>query len=114
VELAGRTIGSGQRVSLMWIAANRDPEVVPDPDHVRLDRDAEDNLVFGAGIHQCLGEPLARLNLRVALEELLSATSRIELTSVEPEPREVCPSNGLRSLSITLTARAASRGRHRP
>jgi cytochrome P450 len=109
VELAGRTIGSGQRVSLMWIAANRDPEVVPDPDRVRLDRDAEDNLVFGAGIHRCLGEPLAMLNLRVALEELLSATSRIELTSAEAQPRDVYPSNGLRSLPITLTAPADDR-----
>ncbi len=113
VELAGRTISSGQRVSLMWIAADRDPEVVPDPDRLRLDRDAEDNLVFGAGIHRCLGEPLAMLNLRVALEELLSATSRIELTSAEAQPRDVYPSNGLRSLSITLMTPAGSR-RPRP
>ena len=94
----------------MWIAANRDPGVVPDPDDIRLDRDAEDNLVFGAGIHRCLGEPLAMLNLRVALEELLGATSRIELTSDGPQPREVYPNNGLRSLSITLTPPAAGRG----
>ncbi len=110
VEVAGRTIPPGGRVSLMWIAANRDPGVVPDPDDIRLDRDAEDNLVFGAGIHRCLGEPLAMLNLRVALEELLGATSRIELTSDGPQPREVYPNNGLRSLSITLTPPAAGRG----
>jgi cytochrome P450 len=113
VEVAGKTISSGQRVSLMWIAADRDPEVVPDPDRLRLDRDAEDNLVFGAGIHRCLGEPLAMLNLRVALEELLSRTSRIELTSAEAQPRDVYPSNGLRSLSITLMTPAGSR-RPRP
>lgn len=109
VELVGRTISSGQRVSLMWIAANRDPEVVRDPDRLRLDREAEDNLVFGVGIHRCLGEPLAMLNLRVALEELLSRTSRIELTSAAAQPRDVYPSNGLRSLSITLTTPADSR-----
>jgi cytochrome P450 len=113
VEVAGKTIRSGQRISLMWIAADRDPEVVPDPDRLRLDRDAEDNLVFGAGIHRCLGEPLAMLNLRVALEELLSRTSRIELTSAEAQPRDVYPSNGLRSLSITLMTPAGSR-RPRP
>jgi hypothetical protein len=109
VEVAGETISSGQRVSLMWIAANRDPGVVPDPDRLRLDLDAEDNLVFGAGIHRCLGEPLAMLNIRVALEEVLSRTSRIELTSAETEPRDVYPSNGLRRLSITLTTPADSR-----
>jgi cytochrome P450 len=109
VEVAGKTIRSGQRISLMWIAANRDPGVVPDPDRVRLDREAEDNLLFGAGIHRCVGEPLAMLNLRVALEELLSRTSRIELTSADAQPREVYPSNGLRSLSINLTAPADDR-----
>jgi cytochrome P450 len=109
VDVAGRPIGSGQRVSLMWIAADRDPGVVPDPDRVRLARDAGDDLVFGAGFHRCLGEPLAMLDLRIALEDLLSATSRIGLTAAEPEPREVYPSNGLPSLSITLTTPAHSR-----
>jgi cytochrome P450 len=109
VKVAGETIRSGERISLLWIAANRDPEVVPDPDDVRLDREAEDNLVFGVGIHRCLGEPLAMLNLRVALEELLSRTSQIDLTSIGAQPRDVYPSNGLRSLLITLTAPADSR-----
>ena len=103
VKVAGETIRSGQRISLMWIAANRDPEVVPDPDEVRLEGEADDNLLFGAGIHRCLGEPLAMLNTRVALDELLRRTSRIELTSTGAQPRDVYPSNGLRSLSITLT-----------
>ena len=102
VEVAGEKITSGERISLMWIAANRDPEVVPDPDDVRLSREPGDNVLFGAGIHRCLGEPLAMLNMRVALEELLSRTRRIELTSTLAQPRDVYPSNGLRSLSITL------------
>jgi cytochrome P450 len=103
VTVGGRAISSGQRVALMWIAANRDPGIVPDPDRIRLDRGDEDDLVFGAGIHRCLGEPLAMLEIRVALEELLGATSRMELTSGQGEPREVYPANGMRSLSISLT-----------
>ena len=103
VEVAGTKIRSGERISLMWIAANRDPEVAPDPDDVRLSREPDDNVLFGAGIHRCLGEPLAMLNMRVALEELLNRTSRIELTSTIAQARDVYPSNGLRSLSITLT-----------
>ncbi len=110
VKVGGETIRSGERVSLMWIAANRDPQVIAAPNHVRLDRDAEDNLLFGMGIHRCLGEPLAMLSIRVALEYLLSHTSRIELTSNTAQPREVYPSNGLRSLPITLAARSDDRG----
>jgi cytochrome P450 len=103
VELGGTTIRSGERVSLMWIATNRDPEVFPDPDSLDLDREAADNLVFGTGIHRCLGEPLAMLNLRVAVEELLARTSRIELGPTGVGPRDVYPSDGLSSLSIVLT-----------
>jgi cytochrome P450 len=102
VDIGGATIHSGARISLMWIAANRDPDVAGDPDDVRLDRDPDDNVLFGAGIHRCLGEPLAMLNMRVALEELLSRTSRIELTSKLVDSRDVYPSNGLRSLPVTL------------
>jgi cytochrome P450 len=111
VKVGSETIHSGEPISLMWIAANRDPEVVAAPDDVRLDRDAEVNLLFGAGIHRCLGDALAMLNMRVALEELLSRTSRIELTSTLAQPRDVYPSNGLGSLSITLTAPTDGRSR---
>lgn len=103
VEVGDTKIRTGERISLMWIAANRDPEVAPDPDDVRLSREPADNVLFGAGIHRCLGEPLAMLNMRVALEELLSRTRRIELTSTIAQPRDVYPSNGLPSMSITLT-----------
>ena len=106
VMVAGRAIRSGERVSLMWIAADRDPGAARDPDRVRLDRGAGDNLAFGAGIHRCAGEPLAMLDIRVALEELLGATSRIALIPGGAPRREVYPNNGLQRLSIALTARA--------
>jgi cytochrome P450 len=103
VELAGRTIRSGERISLMWIAANRDPEVFKDPDAVDLDREPTDNLLFGTGIHRCLGEPLAMLNMRTAIEELLGRTRRIALQPTGTGPRDVYPSDGVSSLSIVLT-----------
>ena len=106
VKFAGRVIHAGQRVSLMWIAADRDPEVFSDPDRLRLDRDPADDLAFGAGIHRCAGEPLAMLEIRVALEELLGATSRIAPIPGGTPRREVYPNNGLQSLPIALTARA--------
>ncbi len=102
IQIGGRTISAGERISLMWIAANRDPAVFAIAEQVDLDRPDADNLLFGAGIHRCLGEPLARLNLRVAVDELLRRTSRFELAGSEPPARQVYPSNGLGSLWMRL------------
>ena len=108
VEIGGRAIGAGDRISLMWIAANRDPSAFPQPERVDLDRDVADNLLFGAGIHRCLGEPLARLNLRVGVEELLRHTDRFEFAGSKAPTRHVYPSNGLSSLRMRLTPTSGS------
>jgi len=103
VEIGGRTIGAGETLSLIWIAANRDGRSFDDPDAVRFDRDSGANLLFGAGIHDCLGAPLARLEMRVALEELLARTSRIEVVNTEAPSRFVYPSNGLQAMTVRLS-----------
>jgi cytochrome P450 len=100
VEIGGQAIRAGERISLMWIAANRDPAVFPHPEQVIVDREAGDNLLFGAGIHRCLGEPLAILNVRVAVEELLRRVARFESLGHDVPPRAVYPSNGLRQLRL--------------
>ncbi len=107
VEIGGRAIGTGEKLSLIWIAANRDGRAFADPDEVRFDRDPGANFLFGAGIHDCLGAPLARLELRVALEELLARTRRIELVGTEPPSREVFPSNGLRAMRVRFSTSRA-------
>lgn len=102
VDLGGQAIGANEKITLMWIAANRDETVFPNPDLIDLDRDQSQSLVFGAGIHDCVGAPLARLELRVALEELLAKTSSITLDpSCEPV-RGVYPGNGFSALRIRL------------
>ena len=68
VEIGGRKIGAGERISLIWISANRDGRVFEDPEAFRLDRDPAANLLYGAGIHVCPGAPLARMEMRVAME----------------------------------------------
>lgn len=108
VAVGGRTIRAGDRVSLMWIAANRDPEAVDDPDAIDLDRDRSGNLLFGTGIHRCLGEPLARMELRVAVAELLRRTGRFEIIGPAQPARHVYPSNGLWALPLRLRARDPS------
>jgi cytochrome P450 len=102
VEIGGQAIRAGERISLMWIAANRDPAAFTDPERVIVDRGADDNLLFGAGIHRCLGETLAVLNVRLAVEELLGQIARFELEASGAPPRSVYPSNGLRALPLRL------------
>lgn len=102
VQIQGRVIPKGARLALMWIAANRDPRVFDDAATVKLARNTDSSLVWGRGIHVCLGAPLARLEMRVALEELLARTKRFELTD-EPPRRAAYPSNGLATLPLRVS-----------
>jgi cytochrome P450 len=79
LELYGRAIRAGEQVMLLWASANRDPERFPDPDRCVLDRSPNEHVTFGRGIHRCIGIDLARLELRVAVEELLARTEWVEL-----------------------------------
>lgn len=75
VTLHGRTIPAGEPIALVYAAANRDEAVFEDPAAFRLDRpNTKESVAFGRGPHMCPGAPLARLELRVALEELLAHT----------------------------------------
>ncbi|PXA83920.1 cytochrome P450 [Nostoc sp. 3335mG] len=72
VEVAGVTIPEGQDVYMGWAAANRDPAMFEEPACFRLDRESNRHMSFGFGIHNCPGSNLARMEMRVVLEELLS------------------------------------------
>ncbi|MBE8471808.1 cytochrome P450 [Streptomyces justiciae] len=65
IEIGGQVIRAGEGVILANEIANRDPEVFPDPDRLDLTRDARRHVAFGFGVHQCLGQPLARMELQV-------------------------------------------------
>lgn len=76
VEIGGAKIFQGQAVAVSYGAANRDPAAFSEPDVFRLDRDWSKHLGFGAGIHYCLGAPLARVESQIALNALLDRFSR--------------------------------------
>ena len=78
-EIGGCPVSAGTRVLLSFPAANHDPAVFPDPDEVVLDRQHNRHVAFGAGIHRCAGSNLARMELRVALEEWIAAIPEFEL-----------------------------------
>ena len=80
VELHGRTIRPGEAIALVYASANRDESVFPEPDQFRLRRpNIKQHLAFGRGPHVCAGIPLARQQLCIALEELLTQTSHFEV-----------------------------------
>jgi cytochrome P450 len=72
VEVAGCPVKAGQKVLLNFAAANRDPAMFEQPNEVILDREVNRHMAFGSGIHRCAGSNLARMELRVAIEEWLA------------------------------------------
>lgn len=80
VEYKGCPMHAGDRVLMNFPAANRDPAQFPDPDTVILDRQNNRHVAFGAGIHRCAGSNLARMELRVAIEEFITRIPNFELT----------------------------------
>jgi cytochrome P450 len=105
IELHGREIEPGVPVTLVYAAANRDPAQFPDPDRFILGREnVAQHLGFGRGRHRCVGQPLARMALRIALEELLVATDAFSAHG--PFEYARMPEIGLTSVPVQVTAKA--------
>jgi cholest-4-en-3-one 26-monooxygenase len=97
VEVGGVTIPAGDQVFLLYAAANRDPEVFDAPDRFDVRRSPNNHVSFGFGTHFCLGAALARLEIRVMLEELLRRIPDMRLADPEaPVPRT--PSSFIRGI----------------
>ena len=79
LEVGGHCVHAGEGVIAPLAAANRDPEVFPDPDRFDIHRDARRHVAFGFGIHQCLGQHLARLELTVVFERLFRRFPKLAL-----------------------------------
>jgi cytochrome P450 len=104
VELGGRTIEAGTAVILSINTANRDPERFTDPHLLDLHRHDGGHLAFGHGIHQCLGQQLARVEMRVALPALVNRFPTLRLAVPADEVRlrpETADIHGLKSLPVT-------------
>jgi cytochrome P450 len=110
IELYGRVIPAGDRVVLLAGSANRDPRVFADPDRYDLDR-AEplpQLASFGFGRHFCLGASLARLEARVALEELVAAVQSYDVDPAGITRVHSVNVRGFATLPSTITTRKAA------
>jgi len=106
VELRGCRIAAGDKVTVWFAAANRDAEHYLDPHRFDVTRNPTDQLTFGrGGPHHCLGVHLARLEVRVYLEELIRRVQRIELTG-DPIRHRSNFTNGLKRLPVRFVAAA--------
>ncbi len=88
VEYDGIRIPRGERIHAPLSAGNRDPKYYPDPDEVVFDRAPKPHLAFGVGPHRCVGIHLARLELRIAFEELRRRIPTFEVDPEQPAPHE--------------------------
>lgn len=102
VDLGGQTIAAQQRVTINWVAANRDPAVFKNADQFMLDRDQSENLLYGAGLHVCPGEALARMELVVVIRCLLQYSQELTLPEEQPAQLAKYPMSGYASLPIKL------------
>ena len=100
IELWGHTFRRGDQVALMLGAANRDPEAWPDPTRFDITRRSSKHTSFGGGLHFCVGAPLARLELQIALPILLKRLPDLKLVGT-PQYANLYHFHGLESLMVT-------------
>lgn len=103
VELENVLIKMGETVTLSLPAANRDPERFPDPDKLDVTHDARGHLAFGFGLHQCIGQYLARMEMKVGFLALLQRfpTLRLAVLSEEVPMRTDKTTYGVYQLPVT-------------
>jgi cytochrome P450 len=105
IELQGKTIREGDKVVMWYVSGNRDEAVIADPDAYIIDRERpRTHISFGFGIHRCVGNRLAELQLTIIWEEILRRFPEIVVTG---EPKRVYSTfvRGYESLPVVIPAR---------
>jgi cytochrome P450 len=105
IEIGGKTIRKGDKVAMWYVSGNRDDEVIERPNDYWIDRPrVRQHLSFGFGIHRCVGNRLAELQLKIIWEEILKRFPTIEVTG---QPRRVLSSfvKGYETLPVIIPTR---------
>ncbi|KUM79450.1 cytochrome P450 [Streptomyces sp. ISL-22] len=101
IEIDGTTIPRGAEIAMLFGSANHDPEVFTDPDRLDLTREENPHISFSAGIHYCIGAPLARIELAASMTALLEQAPTLRL-AVEPERKPNFVIRGLEGLRVEV------------
>jgi cytochrome P450 len=110
-EIAGTKIDEGMNIIPVYASANRDERRFPAPDRFDVTRNTQGHLAFGYGVHFCLGAPLARLEARVALEQVLERLPDLRRVDKAPLPRvNSVFLRGLQSLPLVFNSSSAMAG----
>jgi cytochrome P450 len=105
IELGGKTIKAGDRVVMWYVSGNRDPNAVSDPDSYVIDRERpRHHMSFGFGIHRCVGNRLAELQLTIIWEEIMKRFPAIELVA-EPSRTHSIFVKGYETLPVVIPRR---------
>ncbi len=103
-EFHGQPLRDGDRAILMWAAANRDPDIFADPDHLDLHRaNARKQMAFGVGIHRCLGSHFAKMMFQVMVAEVLERLPDFELAGQYERFEDAGEVYAVRKLPIRFT-----------
>ncbi|MGV9569938.1 cytochrome P450 [Streptomyces nigra] len=101
IEIDGTTIPRGAEIAMLFGSANHDPEVFTDPEHLDLTRTENPHISFSAGIHYCIGAPLARIELAASMTALLTQAPTLRPSSA-PDRKPNFVIRGLEGLSVEL------------
>jgi cytochrome P450 len=100
IEIGGETIKAGEGLVALISSANRDASQFENPDVFDINRDARKHVAFGFGVHQCLGQTLARLELRIALNSILKRIPTLKLTQPIDDLKFKSYINGVQSMMV--------------
>jgi len=104
LEFRGQQLRKGDKLAMWYVSGNRDERVIPDPNRFWIDRpNARHHLSFGFGLHRCMGNRLAEMQLRVLWEEIMQRFSFVEVVG-EPERVQSSFVRGYASLPVKLHA----------
>jgi cytochrome P450 len=101
VDFAGIAFDKGELIVALIGAANRDPEIFPDPDRLDVTRERLKPLSFGGGIHFCIGAQLARIEAEVVFSTLIERMPDLKLEDATPQWRESFTLRGLTTLPVS-------------
>jgi cytochrome P450 len=112
-EVRGTSIPKDSVVLIVFAAGNRDPDRFPEPDEFRIDRPhvARDQLAFGQGTHRCIGAALARLEAKVAFEQLITRLENLRLAPGHEDPPHIPQFNHRAPTEVQIEFEPATRSR---